>query len=302
MRFIRILASGRNDRDRWTLRAPTVQMIVLRLMAQLDSAPDALAIEAASAEYLSARVAALLSLEGNPHRAAMRSHGSLQGLLVQATASPMVNRIVGDPREAPDALTELLEWFAAHQSQPAISLIVHNRRPSPREVVGRHELRRLNRWTHLQFTSSIDGPPITPPAVEVEEVTVDSIDVFAAIHAEAFNTPPAGQPVNRASFRGLLSGNSAKGFIARVDGKPVAGAIVYFANNGVAYLATAATRREARGRGCHSALIGSRIAAAREHGSLFVSATATPNSQSRRNLERLGLRASHMQTLYRPAP
>jgi GNAT superfamily N-acetyltransferase len=214
----------------------------------------------------------------------------------------MVNRIVGDPREAPDALTELLEWFAAHQSQPAISLIVHNRKPSPTEVVGQHELRRLNGWTHLQFTSSIDSPSIPPPAVEVEEVTVDSVEAFAAIHAEAFNTPPAGQLVNRASFGGLLSGNSAKGFIAHVDRKPVAGAIVYFAKNGVAYLATAATRREARGRGCHSALISSRITAAREHGSLFLAATATPNSQSRRNLERFGLRASHMQTLYRPAP
>jgi hypothetical protein len=270
-------------------------------MAQPGSALDILAIEATSAEYLCARVAALLSLEGNPHRAAMCSHGSLQGLLVQVTTSPMVNRIVGDPREAPDALTELLEWFAAHQSQPAISLIVHNRRPSPIEVVGQHQLRRLNGWTHLQFASSIDGPSITPPAVEVEEVMEDSIDAFAAIHAEAFNTLPAGQPVNRASFAGLLSGNGAKGFIARVDGKPAAGAIVYFAKNGVAYLATAATRREARGRGCHGALIGSRIAAAREHGSLFVTATATPNSQSRRNLERFGLTASHMQTLYRPA-
>jgi ribosomal protein S18 acetylase RimI-like enzyme len=213
----------------------------------------------------------------------------------------MVNRIVGDPREAPEAFTALLEWFAAHRCTAAIPLVVHNRRASATEMVGRNELRRLNGWTHVQLASSIDDTPLPQPAVEVEEVTAASVGSFAAIHAEAFNTPPAGQPVNRASFAGLLSGNSAKGFIVRVDGKPLAGAIVYFTKNGVAYLATAATLREARGRGCHSALIGSRIAAAREHGSRFVSATATPNSQSRRNLERFGLTASHMQTLYRRA-
>jgi hypothetical protein len=259
------------------------------------------AIETASAEYLCARVAALLSVEGNPHHAAMRSQGPLQGFLVQATASPMVNRIVGDLRAVPAALTELLAWFKSHGCMPAIPLIVHNRRPAATEIFGQHKFQRLNGWTHLQFGSAIDAtlPPAPAPAVEVEEVTAASIDTFATIHAEAFRTPPAGQPVNRASFAGLLAGDSTKGFIARVDGTAVAGAIVYFANNGVAYLATAATRRAARSRGCHSALIVCRIAAARERGCQFVAATATPNSQSRRNLERFGLTTSHMQTLYR---
>jgi GNAT superfamily N-acetyltransferase len=270
-------------------------------MIHPGSALDGRAIEAASAEYLCARVAALLSVKGNPHQAGIRSHGPLKGFLVQATTSPMVNRIVGDSKIAPAELTELLAWFTLHRCVAAIPLIVHARRPAATEMFGPHKLRRLNGWTHLQFVSSIDGTSLASSTVDVEEVTPDSMGVFAKIHAEAFHTPPAGQPVNRASFSGLLAGNNAKGFIARVDGRAVAGAIVYFAKNGIAYLATAATRREARGRGCHSALIGCRIAAARERGCQFVVATATPNSQSRRNLERFGLTASHMQALYRSA-
>jgi hypothetical protein len=52
-------------------------------MTQPASVLDTLAIEAASAEYLCARIAALLSLEGNPHHADMRRHGPLQGFLVR---------------------------------------------------------------------------------------------------------------------------------------------------------------------------------------------------------------------------
>jgi GNAT superfamily N-acetyltransferase len=264
-----------------------------------DSPFDIRAIETAAAGYLGARVAALLALKGNPYRAATRAVGPLQGFLVQATPSPMVNRICGDPTEAPDAFTKLLEWFAAHQCTAAIPIVVPNRRPAATIMSGRHELKRLNGWTHLLFAAAIGTPKLPSPAVDVEEVTTETIEAFAAIHAEAFKTPPSGQPVNRASFTGLFEGDSAQGFIARVDGKPAAAAIVYFAKNGVAYLATAATRRDARGRGCHAALISRRIEAARAHGSQFVAATALPNSQSRRNLERLGLTVSHMQTLYR---
>jgi GNAT superfamily N-acetyltransferase len=271
-------------------------------MKQPEGAFDIRAIETASAEYLRARVAALLTLKGNPYRAAIREHGPLQGFLVRATPSPMVNRICGDPTEAPGAFSKLVEWFAAHECSPAVPWIVGNRRPIATVTIGDHALRRLNGWTQLLLASPIDISRPLSIGADVEEVTPETIDAFGAIHAEAFHTPPAGRPVNRASFAGILAGDSAKGFIIRIAGEPVAGAIVYFADNGVACLGTAATRRDARGRGFHGALIAARIAAAREHGSQYVAATALANSQSRRNLERFGLTVSHTQTLYRVTP
>ena len=74
---------------------------------------------------------------------------------------------------------------------------------------------------------------------------------------------------------------------------------MYLASNGVAYLGTAATRKDARGLGYHGALISHRIEQAKKHGSLVVAATALPSSQSRRNLQRMGLAVSHVQALYR---
>jgi hypothetical protein len=260
---------------------------------------DASAIEEAEAEYLVARVTALLSLNGNPYRAGLRVEGPLQGFLVQATPSPMSNRLCGSPENAPEAFTILLDWFSDHNCDAAIPRMARSGQATTTERVGPHELQRIKGWTHVQLATAIDGLRLPSAQVEVEEVTAETIDAFAAIHAEAFHTPLTTEGINRASFAGLLAGGHAKGFLARISGKPVAVAIVYFATNGIAYLATAATRRGARDQGCHAALIRCRIAAAREHGSKFVAATAGPNSQSRRNLERFGLAASHMQVLYK---
>lgn len=265
----------------------------------MSDAVEASAIEAAEAEYLTARVATLMSIKGNPHCAGLRAEGPLQGFLVQATPSPMSNRICGNPEDAPEAFTALLDWFSDHGCDAAIPRVIRSGKPPKTERVGAHELQRTNGWTHVQLAGAIDGLVSLETDVEVEEVTAESVGVFAAIHAEAFHTPASRELVNSASFAGLLSNGCAKGFLAQIDGVPVAGAIVYFAANGVAYLGTAATLRGARSRGCHTALIGCRIAAARKHGSRVVAATAAPNSQSRRNLERFGLAASHVQTLYR---
>jgi GNAT superfamily N-acetyltransferase len=159
----------------------------------------------------------------------------------------------------------------------------------------------MNGWTHLQFAAVIEAVSLPQSTLEVEEVTPSTINSFTAIHATAFHTPAERQAANHSAFAALVADPRAKGYLVRMEGKLVAGAIVYFASNGVAYLGTAATQRDARGLGCHSALIGCRIAAARRHGCKFVAATATPNSQSRRNLERLGFVASHLQALYRVA-
>jgi GNAT superfamily N-acetyltransferase len=273
--------------------------MVLGITAQ---ALPAHAIETAAAEYLAVRVAAVRGLPGNPYRAELRTHGKLLGFLVGKTSSPMMNRICGEARSAPDALADLVSWFEGRQCVPAVSLIVRKGRTAPVETIGSLHFRRLNGWTHLHLAAPVAELTVRQSTLEVEEVTADTIDSFAAIHAEAFRTEAERQPINRASFAGLIGNEHAKGFLVRLDGKPAAGAIVYFASNGVAYLGTSATRRAARGRGCHSALIGHRIMAARQHGSRFVAATAMPKSQSRRNLERLGLVASHLQALYRPQP
>src|SRR5450830_1931730 len=94
-----------------------------------------------------------------------------------------------------------------------------------------------------------------------------------------------------------MSNERLKIYVLKADGNVVAGALMYLACNGIAYLGTAATRKNARGLGCHGALISHRIEQAKKHGSLVIAATALPSSQSRRNLQRTRLATSHAQAL-----
>jgi GNAT superfamily N-acetyltransferase len=257
---------------------------------------------AAAEEYMAARVAVLAALSGNPYGAELHAIGQLRAFLVRSTSSPMMNQIRGDCRGSPEALSALVAWFAQRRSVPAVSLIFQTGKPPNSVMIGGQGLRRLNGWTHVVLAAPVSELSVQPSPLTVEELTADSVEAFTRIHADAFHTAPERKASNHASFAGLIAGEHAKGFLVRIDGKPAAGGIVYFASNGVAYLGTAATRRDARGQGCHSALILCRIAAARERGCQFVAATATPNSQSRRNLERFGMAASHTQALYSPQP
>lgn len=79
--------------------------------------------------------------------------------------------------------------------------------------------------------------------------------------------------------------------VLKADGKVVAEASMYLASNGIAYLGTAATRKDTQGLGLHGALIGCYL----------IAATALTSSQSRRNQQRAGLTTSHAQALYRLA-
>lgn len=119
--------------------------------------------------------------------------------------------------------------------------------------------------------------------------------------ANAFKPAAALGMMSQACFAGLMSNDRLKIYVLKADGQVVAGALMYLASNGVAYLGTAATRKNARGLGDHGALISHRIEQAKKHGSLVIAATALPSSQSRRNLQRIGLATSHAQALYRLA-
>lgn len=253
-------------------------------------------IEAAEREYLCARVANLARMDGNPYGASVYLNGDVPCFQVKAASTPMLNRIHGDPLAAPEAIVALLGRSrecatVTPATGPLASL------PAELCLAG-HRLKRVRGWTHLQFACAVGQANHHRHQVEIEEVTSQTLPAFAELHGSGFRASPAQRVLNLASFQDSAA---MKVYVIREAGQVVAGALMYLASNGVAYLGTACTRREARGRGYHAALIAHRIERAREHGSLFVAATALANSQSRRNLQRAGLSVSHAQALYRLA-
>lgn len=256
-------------------------------------------IEAAESEYLRSRVESLAEVSGNPYGARVFFNTDFPCFQVSASPSPMFNRIYGDIAGDPLAVLKLLNESAEHS--PVTPLIG---KPSALEqyaLVGEARLERLRGWTHLQFACAIEKVVLSRHSFEIEEVTSKTLTQFADVHAGGFHTKPEHRLLNQASFAGQRPDGRMKIYVLKAEGAVVAGAAMYLASNGIAYLGTAATRKDARGYGYHGALISHRIEQAKKHGCHWIGATAQASSQSRRNLERAGLAASHAQALYRLA-
>jgi len=252
-------------------------------------------LEAAEAEYLYTRVALIAGLPKNPYLAAVRRDGSLRSFGVAASDSPMNNRICGLRLNDDKALHDLQPWFSAIGAIPRIPVIG---RPSEVQAqAARLKATSLRGWTHGQFAADVTSLPDASPCCPTRRIELDDVDAFTGIHANAFRTPKNKHDLARNMFRALIKSDRAEAYAVELDGRDVAVGLVFFAENGVGYLATAATDKAARRQGAHRALIARRIAAARARGCRQIAATALPTSQSRRNLESMGLVLSHIQTL-----
>lgn len=254
-------------------------------------------IEAAESEYLCSRVETLLGISGNPYGAHVFFNVDFPCFHVKASPSPMLNRIYGDIARAPSALLRLLDESA--QLSTVTPLVGKPSALGRYAFVGDVRLERLRGWSHLQFACAIEKVVLSRHPFEIEEVTSQTLALFADVHAGAFHTKPEHRLLNQASFAGKGAGGRLRLYVLSVDGNVVAGASMFLASNGIAYLGTAATQRDARGFGYHGALISHRIEQAKKHGCHWVAATALAGSQSRRNLLRAGLAVSHAQALYR---
>jgi GNAT superfamily N-acetyltransferase len=87
-------------------------------------------------------------------------------------------------------------------------------------------------------------------------------------------------------------------FFAEINGEPVAAGALSI-HDGVALLAGASTRPEARGRGAQQALLEARLSFAREAGCDLALMGALPGSRSQRNAERHGFRIAYTRTKWR---
>ncbi|MDD1017320.1 GNAT family N-acetyltransferase [Pseudomonas sp. TNT2022 ID1025] len=258
----------------------------------------ALKIEAAERDYLQSRVENLMQVEGNPYGARILMSATTRCLQVQASSSPMFNRVYGDQVTEPQAIVDLLTASLPAAVTPLIGT-VSSLEQSP--LLANRRLERLKGWAHVQLACAIEQAQLIPHGYAIEEVTPLTLSAFTDVHGQGFHSTPAQREMTQASFGVPDPNDSLKIFVIKEAGEVVAGAVMYLAANGVAYLGTAATRKTARGRGYHGALIAHRVEQARALGSTWVAATALANSQSRRNLQRAGLKVSHAQGLYRLA-
>ena len=120
---------------------------------------------------------------------------------------------------------------------------------------------------------------------------------FLAAYVLGWGIPEAFRDQFKQNVRPWLGEPGWSLYLARVDGRPAAAAIL-FVHDGVGYFADSATDPAFRGRGLHAALLRRRLADASAAGVDFVCSGADFLSTSHRNMERAGMRLLFLRSIW----
>jgi len=252
----------------------------------------------AALAYTLTRLQVLERIPGNPIGVATRLFDGGAALMAQHLSSPSFNCAVGLRAGQADQIQPLVEWYRARGLPGAFEIAAGNHDPD----LGR-ELARLG-YFQSGFHAALIGEPgsnaALPSPISVDTVA-SAIDMedFLTAYVAGWEIPEALQDQFKANVRPWLREPGWSLYLARVDGKPAATAIL-FVHSGVAYLADSATDPAFRKCGLHTALLRRRLNDASAAGVDFVCSGADFLSASHRNMERVGMRLLFLRAVWTP--
>jgi hypothetical protein len=238
--------------------------------------------------YTVSRMRVLERLPGNPVGIAFRHlDGGGVALMARYLPVPSFNSVVGLRAGHETELEQLAAWYRAEGVKPRFETVPGYYDPA----LGR-ELARLGFFQSGFHTALVCAPRSEdPPAgerISVERVAdAGTLDTFLGTHAAGWGIPDA--EGFKANVQGWLGEPGWSLYLARLDGRPAATAVLYVADK-VGYCADAATDPGFRGHGLQRALLNRRIADASAAGVDFICSGADFLSQSHRNMQRASLR------------
>lgn len=150
------------------------------------------------------------------------------------------------------------------------------------------------------YVSALCAEPLPSqpaPAADLVEVTSSNLDAFLDTINEGFGVPPAMLAALRRNQSFWCDVAAWRLFLARVDGRPAAAAVLSL-HDDTGYLAAAATLPAFRNRGLQTSLIAARIDAAHTLGCRRITGQAVAGSVSQCNQQRAGLAIVHTKCIW----
>jgi Acetyltransferase (GNAT) domain len=252
----------------------------------------------AAATYTISRMKILERMPGNPVGIACRKVGAATALSALDLPSSSFNGVVGLRVGQTSEIEPLVQWYRERGQRARFEIAAGDYDPS----LGR-ELARLGFFQsgfHAALIGECEPDVPAPIGISVEPVTTTAdMEDFLTAYVAGWGIPDAMREQFKTNVRPWFGEPNWSLYLARVDGRPVAAAIL-FVHDGVGYFADSATDPAFRKRGLHLALLVRRRQDARAAGADFVCSGADFLSTSHRNMERVGMRVLFLRANWTP--
>lgn len=247
-------------------------------------------------DYMLDRMLAIQHREGNPEGIELKRFGNVLCLYSQTMPWAAFNTVKGMTQADLKYMDAILEFYRERERKVQFEIV-----PS---LVDAEFLRCLSERGFFQsgFHTSTYMEPCEFSGSPSEEIHIQGVneaqfDIYAMIHCRGTGLPDEGiQPV-AANNRVLYQRPGWRFFMAYVNDKPAATAVMY-SKDGIASLTFAATLPHFRGRGLHQLLLQRRIHEARRNACRLVVGQCSFLSQSHRNMERIGMQLGYTRTTW----
>jgi GNAT superfamily N-acetyltransferase len=248
-------------------------------------------IERASAAFHTRWLELVRDMPGNPSDVEVRRFGdAVVGTMCRR--SPQIDWMQHVSGVTPDNVSlvpKVAAWYHGHHIRPRFEIAPTSDFGPLSEALADVNARQTGFIDALWGRA--EAPAAAPPTdvqIRVVEAGSPEASVFARVHLAGHEVPDDSFPEHWAAVAAWAAEPEWWCYLAELDGQPVATAALAV-DDGVGYLANAATVPSARGKGVHQALLHRRLLDACAAGcDLFVS-LALPGGSSHRNIERAGL-------------
>ncbi|NGZ77667.1 GNAT family N-acetyltransferase [Saccharibacillus alkalitolerans] len=267
----------------------------------LPSSEQVEAVERSEIEYMTDRMLAIRSRDGNPEGVEIATFGSAVAFASETMPWPAFNTVKGLTDAHAGDLESILEFYRGRGRKAQLEIV-----PSQ---VGPGFLRRMAELGLHQsgfHCSLIAAPGEYVPGnseaaasgenkIAIREIGRDEFELYAMLHCRGTGLPDSGIPHVKRNNEVLHGRPGWSFYAAELDGTPAAAAVL-FRRSGRASLTFAATLPEFRGRGLHRRLLEHRIAQAFSENGELVVGQCSFLSQSHRNMEHAGMKLGYVRT------
>lgn len=272
----------------WKVRIKRMKENVLERIINLENI---------HAHYMFTRVQVMEKFATNSSNANSCIHQGRYFSSIDNPSSPLLNRAGGFKELDESTLLELISWYKGMGGIPRLTVIPKFHSEEFIQLLTAAQFRVLKTWNTTELwakSEDISETKIDKSIVVREIKNKEEADLFAEIYAESFNFKGKLKDGMKENMKQLFGAPNTKLYLGWLNNQPASVGILHLLEK-TGYLAMTGTLRKFRGKGLHSAMISYRVKEAKESGVQIISGSAVKGSTSQKNMERYGLKVSHVQ-------